>query len=157
MARRSDDDGIRRRDFLNGVLLAAGGAAVSGSFPLRVLAHSEIGRDSGDGGIGLDPRALRGGNVPSVFNVGHWLRDERLTFQTDRVRVAPAPYDNHQGWFDVVTDTGDYDVIVAGSGMAGLATAFYLQRQRPGTRVLLLDATRSSAETRAATTRRPSP
>jgi len=139
MNREADDDGISRRDFLNGVLLAAGGTAVSGFFPMRAFGHSGIGINTGDGGIGLDPRASRGGNVPSVFNIGHWMRDERLTFEPNRVRIKAAPYDSYKGNFNVAADNGNYDVIVAGSGLSGLSTAFYIQRRRPGTRVLLLD------------------
>ena len=58
-------------DFLNGLLLAAGGAAVTGFSPMRAFAQSPD--------IGSDPRARRGGNLPEVYNVGHWMRDERLT------------------------------------------------------------------------------
>jgi len=133
-------DGIHRRDFLNGTLLAAGGLAVGVFSPRRAFAHSGVGLNTGDGGIGLDPRASRGGNLPSTFNVGHWMRDERLSFQARTVKIAPAPYDSYRGNFDILDDNGDYDVIVAGSGMSGLSAAFYLQRRRPGTRVLLLDA-----------------
>jgi hypothetical protein len=140
MTHNAEGDGIDRRDFLNGLLLAAGGAAISGFSPMRAFAHSDIGLNTGDGGVGFDPRARRGGNLPEVFNVGHWMRDERLTFSPSKVNIKPAPYDNYQGNHDIVTDNGTYDVIVAGSGMSGLSAAFYLQRRRPGTRVLLLDA-----------------
>jgi hypothetical protein len=85
-------DGIQRRDFLNGALLAAGGLAVGAFSPMRAFAHSNVGLNTGDGGIGLDPRASRGGNLPSTFNVGHWMRDERLTFQSRRVKLARASY-----------------------------------------------------------------
>jgi hypothetical protein len=140
MSQKTGDDGIERRDFLNGLLLAAGGAAIGGFSPMRAFAHSNIGINTGDGGIGLDPRARRGGNLPEVFNVGHWMRDERLTFSANSVNIKPAPYDNYQGNYPIVTDNGSYDVIVVGSGMSGLSAAFYLQQRRPGTKVLLLDA-----------------
>ncbi|MET0556991.1 MAG: FAD-dependent oxidoreductase [Vicinamibacteria bacterium] len=140
MTHNADGDGIDRRDFLNGLLLAAGGAAVGGFSPMRAFAHSGVGINTGDGGIGFDPRARRGGNLPEVFNVGHWMRDERLTFSPTKVNIKPAPYDNYQGNHDIHTDNGSYDVIVVGSGMSGLSAAFYLQRRRPGTKVLLLDA-----------------
>lgn len=140
MTHNAGGDGIDRRDFLNGLLVAAGGAALGGFSPMRAFAHSDVGRNTGDGGIGFDPRARRGGNLPEIFNIGHWMRDERLTFQTNRVVVKPAPYDQYQGSFDVLADNGQYDVIIAGSGISGLAAAYFLQRRRPGTRVLLLDA-----------------
>src|SRR5689334_734098 len=95
-----------------------------------------VGRHERDGSIGLDARALRGGNVPSVFSVAHWLRDRRLTFSRDAVTIAPSPADASAGQLPI-EDTGEsYDVIIVGSGMAGLASAFWLQRRRPGTRVL---------------------
>src|SRR3954469_6578108 len=98
-----------------------------------------IGRHEADGSIGRDPRALRGGNIPSVFSVGHWLRDRRLTFSPDHVTIASSALDTAAGDLPIA-DTGEqYDVIIVGSGMAGLASAFYLQRDRPGTRVLILD------------------
>lgn len=140
MRTKFPDDGIGRRDFINGMLVAAGGAALSGLLPHRALAHGTTGVGLADTSAGLDPRMLRGGNIPSVFNVGHWLRDERLTFAPATVHIAPAPYDDYQGTFDILPDTGSYEVVIAGSGLSGLATAFYLQRRRPGTRVLLLDA-----------------
>lgn len=133
-------DGISRRDFLNGMLLAAGGGALSGFFPMRAFAHSEVGRNVCDGRIGMDPRALRGGNLPSVFNVGHWLRDGRLTFSQNSVRLSGSQCDPQQGNFQIRSDNGNYDVIIVGSGISGLAAAFFLQRHRRGTRVLLLDA-----------------
>lgn len=140
MRNKFPDDGIGRRDFINGVLMAASGVALSGLLPPHALAHSTTGLGLGESEVGIDPRLLRGGNIPSVFNVGHWLRDARLTFGADTVYVAPARYDDYQGTFDILPDTGHYDVVIAGSGLAGLSTAFYLQRRRPGTRVLLLDA-----------------
>src|SRR5438132_14358861 len=76
-------DKIQRRDFINGMLIAAGTAAVGGSFPMRM--HAAGTTFPCDGAIGSDPRALRGGNLPSVFNVAHWLRDDRLTFKTNSV------------------------------------------------------------------------
>src|SRR5262245_45071371 len=97
MARRSrpstppGEGGISRRDFLNGALLAAGGAAVGHFYPMRAFAGTN---DTCDGGIGTDPRALRGGNVPSVFNVAHWLRDRRLTFGANTVTLAASNCDS---------------------------------------------------------------
>jgi hypothetical protein len=135
-------DGIHRRDFINGLLVAASGAALQGVFPgaARAADVVPIGIGDGDGGIGGDPRALRGGNIPSVFNVGHWLRDGRLTFEAQRVHLAPAAYDDFRGTFPIHEDGTPADLVIVGSGLSGLATAFYARRQRPGTRVLLLDA-----------------
>jgi spermidine dehydrogenase len=137
------DDGITRRDFVNGMLIAAGGAVAGGLRPLAAEACVDIGKNVCDGPIGLDPRALRGGNLPSAFGVAHWLRDERLTFSRNNVRVRASACDSVQGSFPIQDDGGAYDVIIAGSGMSGLAAAFYLTRRRPGTRILILDVNAS--------------
>src|SRR4029077_13338608 len=74
---KKGNDKIFRRDFINGMLIAAGTAAVGGSFPMRAYGAST--NFPCDGPVGSDPNVLRGGNVPSVFNIAHWLRDGRLT------------------------------------------------------------------------------
>ena len=136
------DDGISRRDFLNGMLMAAGGLAVSGFFPMSAFAHSPVGRNSCDGPIGTDPRALRGGNSPQTFNIAHWMRDGRLTFSTNSVQVSPAinGCDPYQGSFPIQTDNGNYDLIIVGSGMSGLSAAFHTLGQKPNAKILILDA-----------------
>src|SRR4029079_14331797 len=129
---------ISRRDFLNGMLIAAGGLAVGQSSPTRLLA-GQRGQNGCDGAIGLDPRALRSGNLPSAFNVAHGMRDRRLTFSRTVVTLAKG-CDADSGTFAIREDGGSYDVVIVGSGVSGLSTAFFLRRQRPRTRVLVLDA-----------------
>lgn len=129
---------ISRRDMLNGVLLAAGSAAVCNSFPLRALAK-EVKSGSCDGPIGIDPVALRGGNLPSAFNVAHWMRDRRLQFGRNGVSLAPG-CDEFRGEFPIYDDADDFDAIIVGAGLAGLSTAFYLSHARPQARILLLEA-----------------
>jgi spermidine dehydrogenase len=136
---RNQNDGISRRDFMNGMLVAATGAAVGGLHPGDAEACVDVGKNVCDGSIGLDPRALRGGNLPSAFGVAHWLRDERLTFGKTSVKLKASACDAQQGAFPIESDPGTYDVIIAGSGMSALAAAFYITRRRPGTRILLLD------------------
>ncbi len=137
MTLRHSEDGISRRDFFNGLLIAAGTAAVGASFPMRVFGQGTT--FPCDGPIGSDPRVLRGGNLPSVFNVAHWLRDNRLTFGTNSVRISSSPCDSFTGNQPILADNGNYEVIIVGSGMSGCSAAFYLTRQRPGTRILILD------------------
>jgi spermidine dehydrogenase len=132
------DPSISRRDFLNGALMAAGGLAVTRSAPTHVLA-AQTGGARCDGPIGLDPRALRGGNLPRAFNVAHWMRDRRLAFSRTAVTLAKG-CDAESGTFAIREDGGAYDVVIAGAGVSGLSTAFYLLRRRPGTRILMLDA-----------------
>jgi hypothetical protein len=133
---------ISRRDVLNGVLLAVGAGAVSQSVPFRALAAQAEGAAC-DGAIGSDPRALRGGNLPSVFNVGHWMRDRRLRFERGTVTLAKG-CDGVEGSFPIVEDDKEFDVVVAGAGLAGLSAGFFLLRRRPGIRILLLEANAST-------------
>src|SRR5467141_4030519 len=95
MTRESGNDKIYRRDFINGMLIAAGTAAVGGSFPMRAYGAGTT--LPCDGPIGSDPNVLRGGNVPSAFNIAHWLRDDRLTFKTTSVVIASSPCNSFQG------------------------------------------------------------
>jgi hypothetical protein len=128
---------MSRRDVLNGVLVAAGTGMVCQSAPLRALATETV-AGACDGPIGSDPRALRGGNLPSTFNVSHWMRDRRLTFERGSVRLAPG-CDEFHGSFPIA-DNEQFDVVIVGAGLAGLSAAFYILRRRPRTRILLLEA-----------------
>jgi hypothetical protein len=139
---RRREDGITRRDFLEGVLIAAGGIAVAGMSPIDAFAHYPPGVSfPPDGSIGLDPRALRGGNTPNAFTAAHWLRDERLTWNSPTsVTVAPSPVDSTSGTFPVLADNGDYDLIVVGGGLSGLSAAFWAKQYKPNAKVLILEA-----------------
>lgn len=141
MANNPRNDKIQRRDFINGILIAAGSAAVGGSFPMQAFGAGIT--FPCDGPIGSDPNVLRGGNVPSVFNIGHWLRDGRLTFRSNSVLISSSPCDSYQGSVPLLTDNGTYDVIIVGAGMSGCSAAFYLTQQRPGTKILILDGQRT--------------
>lgn len=138
---RRREDGITRRDFLEGVLIAAGGIAVAGMSPRDAFAHYPPGTTfPADGSIGLDPRALRSGNTPSSFTAAHWLRDERLTWKPSSVKVASSPVDGVQGTFQILEDTGQYDLIVVGGGLSGMSTAFWARQLKPDAKILLLEA-----------------
>ncbi len=141
MTRESGNDKIYRRDFINGMLIAAGTAAVGGSFPMRAYGAGTT--FPCDGPIGSDPNVLRGGNVPSVFNIAHWLRDNRLTFKTNSVLISSSPCDSFQGNQPMLADNGNYEVIIVGAGMSGCSAAYYITRQRPGTKILILDGQRT--------------
>ena len=137
MSAKGGTDRIERRDFINGMLIAAGTAAVGSSFPMKMYAAGTT--FPCDGPIGSDPRVLRGGNLPSVFNVAHWLRDARLTFKTSSVVISSSPCDSYQGSQPILADNGIYELIIVGSGMSGCSAAYYTTRQRAGTKILILD------------------
>src|ERR671934_2796154 len=102
---KAGEDGITRRDFLEGALIAAGGLAVLGSFPARALAHYPAGTTfPPDGSIGLDPRAIRSGNLRATFDVAHLLRDERITWGKTTVKVESSSSDTLGGTYQISAD-----------------------------------------------------
>lgn len=143
MGRRRETAGIRRRDFVNGVLMAAGGAALSRFLP-GCYEYPKAGPPPEglcDGAIGADPRALRSANLPSSFDMAHLLRDDRVTFGKDSVSISVSRLscDAFSGTMLISEDGTDADVIIVGSGISGLAAAFFLRKERPGTKILMLD------------------
>jgi len=110
--------GITRRDFVNGMGVAATGALIT---PNWVSALG--GRPVGSGAQEYYPPSLTGmrGSHASSFEVAHALRDG-------------------DSWGDGV-DTGEhYDLVVVGGGLSGLSAAyFFLTSAGPGARVLVLD------------------
>jgi len=133
--------GISRRDFVNGSLIAASGLVVGNT--VRSTASA-----AGFGGIGDapcgdlaggDPRMARGGNSPSTFNIAHWMRDRRLKFEPRSAILSPG-CDGEAGRFPITDDGQQYDVVIAGGGLAGLSSAFFLLRRRPGLKVVVLEA-----------------
>ena len=86
----------------------------------------------------MDPRALRGGDLPSIFNIGHWMRDKRLRFESNAVTLAKG-CDGREGSFPIVDDA-EVDIVIVGAGLAGLSASLFLLRRRPNIRILLLDA-----------------
>ena len=109
---------ISRRDFLNGVAVAAGAAML----PQDAFTQSQA---RGQDDLGYYPPALTGmrGSHAGSFEVGHSLRD------------------NKQWDLSSAQDTGEhYDLVVVGGGLSGLAAAhFFVKNVGRDTRVLVLD------------------
>jgi spermidine dehydrogenase len=110
------DRDISRRDFINGVALAAGSLAL----PSSVLALSEAasaGQDYPPARMGMR------GSHPGSFEVAHELRDRRAIDVSSAMRTGET-----------------YDLVVVGGGLSGLASAhFFLRDAGESARVLILD------------------
>jgi len=112
------DRPVSRRDFINGVSMAAAGAL---TLPSRALAQEFAPEKDPD----YYPPARTGmrGSHPGSFEVAHGLRDSRTV---DLSSVA---------------HTGEtYDLVIVGGGMSGLSAAyFFLKNAGRDARVLILD------------------
>ena len=118
------DAEITRRDFLDGVAMAAGGAMVptlaGGTRARAQTASPQLSLPS------LPPSdyppmitGLRG-QTDAAMNAGHAVRDGKA--------------------FSDPVDTGEfYDLVVVGAGMAGLGAAYFYRKQIPHSKVLLID------------------
>ena len=115
---------ITRRDFLNGVAVGVGGALVSPW--LAKLQAAQAPAPSGQDDPGYYPPTLTGmrGSHPGAFETAHALRDGAFWDK------AGKP-----------VDTGEeYDLIVVGGGLSGLAAAYFYRKQAgSSSRILLLD------------------
>ena len=122
------DQPITRRDFLNGIAV---GAAVAPTRPMAAASADPAGAGpdaaplppAAQDAFGYYPPLLTGlrGNHPGSFEDAHALRDGK-----------PTP---------TATDTGEeYDLIVVGAGLSGLAAAhFYRAQSKAHSRILILD------------------
>jgi spermidine dehydrogenase len=109
---------ITRRDFLNGMAIGVGGAMAAGWLPGDVDALLAQGTSPYPPAL----TGLRGSHVGS-FETLHQLRDGAFW------KTAAAP-----------ENTGEeYDLVVVGAGISGLAAAYYFKKARPDARILVLD------------------
>lgn len=118
------DRKITRRDFLDGVALAVGGAVVASAAP-HVFALS--GLDSApEKNPAYYPPALTGlrGNHEGSYPVAHSLRDHTFWGSAEKPE-----------------STGEnYDLIIVGGGISGLAAAYFFRKHAgANARVLILD------------------
>lgn len=118
------DQPITRRDFLNGIAI---GATAAASGPLLAASMSDPGEaklpPAAQDAYGYNPSLLTGlrGSHPGSFEDAHALRDGH---------TWPA-----------ATDTGEeYDLIIVGAGLSGLAAAhFYRAQAKAKSCILILD------------------
>jgi spermidine dehydrogenase len=108
---------ITRRDFLNGVALGVGGASALAHLPPGLV--ETLAQD------GPYPPALTGlrGSHAGSFEALHALRDG-VYWKTAGTPAATGE---------------EYDLVVVGAGISGLAAAYYYRQARPDARILILD------------------
>jgi spermidine dehydrogenase len=118
------DTSIIRRDFLNGVALAIGGAA-SGTFLPRFIGAAIAQEVAAQNGTGYYPPTLTGlrGDHPGSFEAAHAVCDNNFWARAG-----------------AITATGeDYDLVTVGGGISGLAAAHFYRARRPDARILIFD------------------
>src|SRR3984893_7678602 len=117
------DDSMTRRDFLNGVAMAVGGAVGSAVVPEYITAA--VADEGAQDAAGYYPPALTGlrGSHPGSFETAHALRDADFWPQAGAVAA-----------------TGEgYDLGGVGGGISGLAAAHFYRAKHGAARILILD------------------
>jgi spermidine dehydrogenase len=118
---------ITRRDFLNGVAVAAGASLLGSGFGAReLLAAAMLDEFAPEKAADYYPPAKTGmrGNHDGSFSVAHKLRDGESA-----------------GSMGDVVDTGErYDLVVVGGGISGLAAAYFFRKKAGNSaKILILD------------------
>ena len=115
---------ITRRDFLNGMAVGVGGMLANPRIGGLLAAQTPTA--SAQDRAGYYPPTLNGmrGSHPGAFEVAHSLRDGNFW------EKAGKP-----------VETGEnYDLVVVGGGISGLAAAYFYRKQAgPSARILILD------------------
>jgi len=114
------DRPIARRDFLNGVAIAAG--SIAGGVLPGVMTQGSANEAAARSARAYYPPRLTGlrGSHPGSFELAHALRDNDLPLK------APRP-------------TETYDLVIVGGGISGLSAAHFYRERRPSARILVLD------------------
>ena len=115
---------ITRRDFLNGIPIAVGGAVAAGLSPDHIAAAFAA-EPAPQDVPGYYPPALTGlrGSHPGAFEAAHRLRDGDFWSQAGNLKQTDETY----------------DLIVVGAGISGLAAAHFYRATHPDARILILD------------------
>jgi len=114
------DRPIARREFLNGVAIAAG--SIAGGMLPHMLGEAAAQEAPAQDRPGYYPPRLDGlrGSHDGSFELAHKLRDGDL---------VPAPTGSAES----------YDLVIVGGGISGLAAAYFYRERKPSARILILD------------------
>ncbi len=118
------DSEITRRDFLDGVAMTVGGAAVASAVGAGVSPPAS----AASAGVTSPPAAANyppmrqgfRGFEPAAIDAGHAVRDGKASG-------------------NAVDLSETYDLVVVGSGMAGLSAAYFYRKQIPHSKILVID------------------
>jgi len=113
------DEPITRRDFIGATLIGSGAMLLGAGAPTR--AQGLTGAWNGYAGIGDYARS--NGNVASVVNAAHGIRDGIYETRIDAAPLVDEPY----------------DLIIVGGGFSGLIAAYEFHKARPNASCLVLD------------------
>ena len=105
---------ITRRDFLDGIAVTGIGAMIAAAMPGCATGTKPAYPPSNTGLWGQDN---------SSYAVMHKIRDREFWSSA----ASPRPSDEQ------------YDLIIVGAGLSGLAAAYFYRQQRPNARILLLE------------------
>jgi spermidine dehydrogenase len=115
-------EGVSRRDFLDGALLASGAALLAGTAPSQLAAQAGWAGYTGEGDY-----QGSAGNAEDVVRSAHAVRDGKFDQE-------PA---------SVIETNEIYDCVVVGGGFAGLSAALFFKQRTPAARnCLVLDNAR---------------
>jgi spermidine dehydrogenase len=113
------DRNITRRDFIGATLVGSGAILLGAPAP----AFSQGLPSTWNGYAGIGDYSRSNGNIASVVNAAHGIRDG---LYEDKIASAPQ-----------VDDL--YDLIIVGGGFAGTIAAYEFHKARPNGRCLILD------------------
>jgi spermidine dehydrogenase len=110
---------ITRRDFIGGMLIGSGAMLLGAPAPSAAQTLTP----AWNGYPGIGDYALSNGNIASVVNAAHGVRDGTYEAKLD----SALPVDDL------------YDLVIVGGGFSGIIAAYEFHKARPNARCLILD------------------